>query len=174
MLHASTLHGVSHDQGRRHGNGVVYLPIDRRGARRSHHGWAGPEMRRLFCCPTASAGGGPIVTLGSNTSRKSAAVSRSIVYIVDDDAALRDALGNLFRSVGLHAELFASAGDFLLGTLSETPSCLVLDVRLPGVSGLEFQGQLAKCGIQMPIVFMTGHGDIPMSVRAMKAGAIDF
>jgi len=94
--------------------------------------------------------------------------------IVDDDEDMRDALANLFGSVGLEVVVFGSAQELLAATLPETPSCLVLDIRLPGVSGLEFQGQLAKLGIDLPIVFMTGHGDIPMSVRAMKAGAVDF
>jgi FixJ family two-component response regulator len=97
-----------------------------------------------------------------------------IVYIVDDDALVRDALSRLFRSVGLQAHLFGSAQDLLQSKLAENASCLVLDVRLPGVSGLDFQSELAKANIHMPIIFMTGHGDIPMSVRAMKAGAIDF
>jgi FixJ family two-component response regulator len=96
------------------------------------------------------------------------------VYVIDDDAALRDALSSLFRSVGLQVQPFASASELLQFKCPETPSCLVLDIRLPGVSGLDFQAHLAKAGIHMPIVFMTGHGDIPMSVRAMKAGAIDF
>ncbi|HTJ92984.1 MAG TPA: response regulator [Pararobbsia sp.] len=97
-----------------------------------------------------------------------------IVFVVDDDRSLREALGSLFRSVGLRVEAYASAPDLLRHTLPDVPSCLVLDVRLPGLSGLEFQTQLAKADIQLPIIFMTGHGDIPMTVRAMKAGAIDF
>ena len=97
-----------------------------------------------------------------------------IVYIVDDDASVRDALGGLFRSVGLQVQLFGSARELLQSKLAETASCLVLDIRLPGVSGLDFQSELAKANIQTPIIFMTGHGDIPMSVQAMKAGAIDF
>ena len=97
-----------------------------------------------------------------------------IVYIVDDDADLRDALSNLFRSVGLPVGVFGSATEFMESQLAEVPSCLVLDIRLPGVSGLDFQTQLIRAGIGMPIVFMTGHADVPMSVRAMKAGAIDF
>jgi FixJ family two-component response regulator len=96
------------------------------------------------------------------------------VIIVDDDADLRDALGNLFRSVGLDVSAFGSAAELLQARLPDVPSCLVLDIRLPGVSGLEFQGQLLRLGMHLPIVFMTGHGDIPMSVRAMKAGAVDF
>ena len=96
------------------------------------------------------------------------------VFIVDDDPSLREALGNLFRSVGMRVEAFASAAEFLARPPAEGESCLVLDVRLPGVSGLEFQGQLARAGNAIPIVYMTGHGDVPMSVRAMKAGAVDF
>lgn len=96
------------------------------------------------------------------------------VIIVDDDDDMRGALANLFNSVGLEAVVFGSAQELLAAKFPETPSCLVLDIRLPGISGLEFQGQLAKLGIDVPIVFMTGHGDIPMSVRAMKAGAVDF
>jgi FixJ family two-component response regulator len=97
-----------------------------------------------------------------------------LVFVVDDDASVRDALSSLFRSVGLQVELFGSAPEFLQRKLPDVASCLVLDIRLPGVSGLEFQSQLAKAKNQIPIIFMTGHGDIPMSVRAMKAGASDF
>jgi FixJ family two-component response regulator len=96
------------------------------------------------------------------------------VIIIDDDDAVREALSSLFRSVGLQVKLFASAPEFLQGKLSDGPSCMVLDVRLPGLSGLDFQTELARRNIQIPIVFMTGHGDIPMSVRAMKAGAVEF
>ena len=102
------------------------------------------------------------------------AEAQSLVFVVDDDAPLRTALGSLIRSVGLKVELFASASEFLNGKLPKVPSCLVLDVRLPGVSGLDFQTELAKANIQIPIIFMTGHGDIPMSVKAMKAGAVEF
>ena len=107
-------------------------------------------------------------------SSGNSAAPQSIVYVIDDDVALRDALSSLFRSVGLHVELFGSASEFLKKKLPDIPSCLVLDIRLPGVSGLDFQAQLAKSNILMPIIFITGHGDVPMSVRAMKAGAIDF
>jgi FixJ family two-component response regulator len=100
--------------------------------------------------------------------------SQSIVFVVDDDAAVRDAMGRLFRSVGLRAEAFASASEFLQRKPADVPCCLVLDVRLPGVSGLDFQSELAKADIRIPIIFMTGHGDIPMTVKAMKAGAIEF
>jgi FixJ family two-component response regulator len=96
------------------------------------------------------------------------------VFVVDDDGALREALASLFRSVGLQARTFASAGEFLQAKLPDSPTCLVLDVRLPGLSGLDFQAELAKANIDIPIVFMTGHGDIPMTVRAMKAGAVEF
>jgi FixJ family two-component response regulator len=97
-----------------------------------------------------------------------------VVLVVDDDASMRDAMQRLFRSVGLHTEVFDSAAAFLQTKLADVPSCLVLDVRLPGLSGLDFQTELAKANIQIPIVFMTGHGDIPMTVQAMKAGAIEF
>lgn len=100
--------------------------------------------------------------------------SKATVFVVDDDASLREALTDLFGSVGLSAVPFASAGAFLESKLPDTPSCLVLDIRLPGLSGLDFQAQLAAANINIPIIIMTGYGDIPMSVRAMKAGAIDF
>src|SRR3954452_8204691 len=100
--------------------------------------------------------------------------SEAIVFVVDDDPSMRKALSNLFRSVGLRAEVFGSARELLESELPEVASCLVLDIRLPGPSGLDFQAELAKANIQIPIIFMTGHGDIPMSVRAMKGGAIDF
>jgi FixJ family two-component response regulator len=103
-----------------------------------------------------------------------AAAEQQTVFVIDDDAALREALASLFRSVGLHAKTFASAPEFLEAKLPDAPSCLVLDVRLPGPSGLDFQAELAKANIDIPIVFMTGHGDIPMTVRAMKAGAVEF
>src|SRR3954452_20983659 len=98
----------------------------------------------------------------------------SVVIIVDDDAGIRASLDSLFRSVGLETRLFASPAELLGGSLPDRPGCIVLDVRLPGVSGLDLQGQLVRQGIRHPIIFMTGHGDIPMSVRAMKAGAVDF
>jgi FixJ family two-component response regulator len=96
------------------------------------------------------------------------------VFVVDDDRSVRDALSSLFRSVGLRVETFASVAELLQSKLPNVASCLVLDVRLPGVSGLEFQTELAKSDIRIPIIFITGHGDIPMSVKAMKAGAVDF
>jgi FixJ family two-component response regulator len=100
--------------------------------------------------------------------------AKSIVFVVDDDASMREGMRLLFRSVGLHAQVFASAAEFLQSNLADVPCCLVLDVRLPGLSGLDFQTELARANIQIPIVFMTGHGDIPMTVKAMKAGAIEF
>jgi FixJ family two-component response regulator len=99
---------------------------------------------------------------------------QQMVFVVDDDESMRVALGYLFQSMNLPVKVFSSAADLLKGKLPDIASCLVLDIRLPGVSGLEFQDVLAKEGIHIPIVFMTGHGDIPMSVRAMKAGAVDF
>ena len=99
---------------------------------------------------------------------------RSTVLVVDDDASVRAALNDLFQSVGLPVEVFASTQEFLKNRRPEGPGCLVLDVRLPGKSGLDFQRELNAANINLPIVFLTGHGDIPMSVRAMKAGAVEF
>ncbi|MBZ5574232.1 MAG: response regulator [Acidobacteriia bacterium] len=97
-----------------------------------------------------------------------------VVYVIDDDASVRQALRSLLRSVDLDAEIFGTPHEFLQGTRSVAPSCLVLDVRLPGKNGLDFQLELVKANIHIPIVFITAHGDIPMSVRAMKAGAVEF
>ena len=99
---------------------------------------------------------------------------KPIVFVVDDDFSMRQALARLLRSVDLDVEAFGSTVDMLRHDFPDVPSCLVLDVRLPGLSGLDFQGELLKAGITIPIIFMTGHGDIPMSVKAMKAGAVDF
>jgi FixJ family two-component response regulator len=96
------------------------------------------------------------------------------VFVVDDDASVRDAVSRLIASVGLRAETYGSTREFLDGKRPDGPACLVLDVRLPDVSGLEFQRELADAGILIPVIFITGHGDIPMSVRAMKAGAVEF
>ena len=98
----------------------------------------------------------------------------AVVFVIDDDEDLRDGLSNLLRTVDLQVKGFASATDFLKSRLPDAPSCLVLDVRLPGISGLDFQSELVSKNIGMPIVFMSAHGDIPMTVRAMKAGAVEF
>jgi FixJ family two-component response regulator len=98
----------------------------------------------------------------------------AIVYVIDDDVSIREMLGSLFRSIGLRVEMFGAAAELLHSPLPDVASCLVLDVRLPGLSGLDLQAELASANIHTPIIFMTGHGDIPMSVRAMKAGAVDF
>jgi FixJ family two-component response regulator len=110
------------------------------------------------------------VTDGSKSQRD----PERVVFIIDDDVAMRETLSSLFRSVGLRVELFGSTREFVQIKVPDAASCLVLDVRLPGLSGLDFQAELAKGDIRIPIIFMTGHGDIPMSVQAMKAGAIDF
>jgi FixJ family two-component response regulator len=99
---------------------------------------------------------------------------KAIVFVVDDDASVREGLGSLIRSAGLKVETFASAQEFLASSRAEAPSCLVLDVRLPGLSGLDLQKRMAEVNIEIPIVFITGHGDVPTSVRAMKAGAVEF
>jgi FixJ family two-component response regulator len=100
--------------------------------------------------------------------------AEAMVFVVDDDVGTRESLKNLIRSVGLRVEAFASAQDFLRSTRPDAPGCLVLDVRLPGLSGLDLQKRMAEVELAIPIVFITGHGDIPMSVRAMKAGAVEF
>jgi FixJ family two-component response regulator len=99
---------------------------------------------------------------------------RAVVFVIDDDASTRDALQSLVRSVGLEVHSFGSTAEFLQSKRPDAPGCLVLDVRLPGASGLDFQHELASSNIHLPIIFITGYGDIPMSVRAMKAGAVEF
>jgi FixJ family two-component response regulator len=103
-----------------------------------------------------------------------APTAQPVVFVIDDDASVRTAISSLIRSVGLQAEVFASVSEFLAHKRSSATSCLILDIRLPGVSGLEFQSELAKDNAQIPIIFITGHGDIPMTVKAMKAGAVEF
>jgi len=100
--------------------------------------------------------------------------ARPTIFVVDDDDSVRDAISNLLESVGLRAKVFASTEAFWKAPRPEAPSCLVLDVRLPGASGLEFQEMLSKNGVSIPIIFITAHGDVPMTSRAMKAGAIEF
>jgi FixJ family two-component response regulator len=117
------------------------------------------------------AGENPVI---ERSARQPATAEQPIVFVVDDDESVREALRSLFRSISLRVETFGSAADFLRSELPQVASCLVLDVRLPGVSGLDFQAELAKANIHIPVIFMTGHGDIPMSVQAMKAGAVDF
>jgi FixJ family two-component response regulator len=99
---------------------------------------------------------------------------RAVVFVVDDDPSMRRSLETLLRSVGLDVQLFSSAQEFMQAERPDVPGCLVLDVRLPGMSGLAFQEELAKAGVALPVIFITGHGDVPMTVRAMKAGAAEF
>jgi FixJ family two-component response regulator len=103
-----------------------------------------------------------------------ASADKPVVFVIDDDESMRRGLTNLFESVGLRVEVFGSASELLQRKLPDVASCLVLDIRLPGMSGLDFQTKLDKASIHIPIIFMTGHGDIPMTVKAMKAGAVDF
>lgn len=98
----------------------------------------------------------------------------AIVFVIDDDESMREALRSLIRSVGLSVQTFASAHEFLQSKRPDAPACLILDVRMPGLSGLDLQRELSEANIHIPIIFITGHGDIPMSVRAMKAGAVEF
>jgi FixJ family two-component response regulator len=99
---------------------------------------------------------------------------RAVVFVIDDDASTRRSLDTLLRSVGLDVHVFSSAQEFMQAKRTDAPGCLVLDVRLPGMSGLTFQQELARAGVALPIIFLTGHGDVPMTVRAMKAGAVEF
>lgn len=108
------------------------------------------------------------------SSAQSATSTEPCIYVVDDDQSVRDALSSLFRSVGYKVQLYGATADFMQAKRGDGNSCLVLDIRLPGVSGLDLQTHLNREQIPIPVIFMTGHGDIPMSVRAMKAGAIDF
>jgi len=114
------------------------------------------------------------VTGRPTSPRDLAHAEEPIVFVIDDDASMREALRGLLRSVGLQVEVFGSAHEFLESKLPDVASCLLLDIRLPRLSGLDFQAELIEAGIHIPIIFMTGHGDIPMSVKAMKAGAVDF
>jgi FixJ family two-component response regulator len=134
-----------------------------------------PRARGLRCSSvgTASAGEDTLVTQ-RRPSEPTDVPETPVVLVVDDDPSLREALGRLFRSVNLESKLFPSVAELLLHKFPDVPCCLVLDIRLPGVSGLDFQTQLANSDIHVPIIMMTGHGDIPMSVRAMKGGAVDF
>ena len=100
--------------------------------------------------------------------------NRAVVHVVDDDASLCGALESLFESVGLDTVTYGAARDFLNASLADQPGCIVIDIRLPDMSGLEFQGQLTQLGVHLPVIMMTGYGDIPMTVRAMKRGAMDF
>ena len=100
--------------------------------------------------------------------------TKALVFVVDDDPSMRRSLDTLLRSIGLDVQLFSSAQEFMPAKRPDLPGCIVLDVRLPGMSGLTFQEELAKSGIALPVIFITGHGDVPMTVRAMKAGAVEF
>jgi FixJ family two-component response regulator len=114
------------------------------------------------------------MTEHAKSSQEPAGIDQPIVVVIDDDVSVRRALSNLFQSVGLKVEVFGSAPEMLQSKLPDVPGCLVLDIRLPGLSGLDLQTELADANIHIPIIFMTGHGDIPMTVRAMKGGAVDF
>jgi FixJ family two-component response regulator len=111
--------------------------------------------------------------MGTNAVTKSEA-QQSVIYVVDDDQDVREGLECLFQSVGLNSRTFGSATEFLSAKLPDAASCLILDVRLPGLSGLDFQAELARANMNIPVIFITGHGDIPMTVKAMKGGAVEF
>src|SRR5215813_1758739 len=159
----ATVPGVGHDAPRRIGHGAVDKPIDYPVARGASLGDAECQLR------------GP-VSVRRARGERSAAMSGedSLVYIVDDDPSMREALTRLLSTVGLRAETFKTPQEFLHAKRSDAPSCLVLDVRLPGSSGLDLQRELANTDPPIQIVFITAHGDIPMTVQALKAGAVDF
>src|SRR5881628_423022 len=142
---------------------------DSRSAARSSRPTAGGSGRR----PTMAGGNIPVCPAG-RSGEVVMTTSDAVVFVVDDDAAMRRSLENLLRSVGLRVAAFASTQDFLSSKRPASPACLVLDVRLPGASGLELQKGMAGTEHEIPIIFITGHGDIPMSVQAMKAGAVGF
>lgn len=149
----------------------AWLVFCRHGCNSHHHGFAWGSCVLTALPPTRMAN-----TAGmANPDRQAAPTEAdATVIVIDDDPGLREALGGLLRSVGLRARLLASVPEFLKSGRPKGPTCLVLDVRLPGRSGLDFQRELAAAGIRLPIIFVTGHGDIPMSVQAMKGGAIEF
>jgi FixJ family two-component response regulator len=134
----------------------------------------GAGLRQLPQRMSRSTVWGGMVKQRNSSEKPVGSTDQSTVFVVDDDASMRQALARLFHSVELRVEVFASAPEFLRSERRDVPSCLVLDVRLPGLGGLDFQAELMKADVRIPIVFITGHGDIPMSVRAMKAGAVDF
>jgi FixJ family two-component response regulator len=107
-------------------------------------------------------------------TQAAAGADQAVVFVIDDDPSVRGALDDLLASIGLEVQSFGSTQEFLQSKRPDAPGCLVLDIRMPGLSGLDFQHEMVKLNIQLPIIFITGHGDIPMSVRAMKAGAIEF
>jgi len=135
-------------------------------------GIAQPRLKNDLPLHPASEGSRGVMS--RDAPARATAATKPIVFVVDDDPSVCEALSSLFRSVGLRVELFGSAAEFLQRQTPDSASCLVLDIRLPGVGGLDFQHQLLKANIRIPIIFVTGHGDVPMSVRAMKAGAVDF
>jgi FixJ family two-component response regulator len=128
----------------------------------------------MCAIPNEARGAVVLFTLPFYKRERIMEVTQATVFVVDDNEPVREAIKSLVESTGLRAETFESTEDFLLHSFPDGPRCLVLDVRLPGVSGLDFQNQLARANIRIPIVFITGHGDIPMTVRAMKAGAVEF
>jgi FixJ family two-component response regulator len=156
------------------GMGISILPFDRGSPRGTSVGFPQRGARCDVSIYPAIVSGGCVVTERPNPSHEPVSAKGPIVFVVEDDSSIRKALTNLFQSVGLEVEVFGSASEMLQSKLPNVASCLVLDVRLPGLSGLDFQTELAWANIQIPIIFMTGHGDIPMSVRAMKGGAVDF
>ena len=157
----AVVYAFFHDQAGRHWNGFVHQPLHHRGARRPPLDGGEPAAWR--CISFRPAG---------RANRMSA--SECIVFVIDDDPLVRESVADLLNSAGFTVQTFGSATEFVQRQRPDIPACLILDVELPGLSGLDLQAELAKAGIEMSIVFLTGHGDIPMSVRAIKAGAVEF
>ena len=157
------LRAVRYKKTKRDGYGAIYQPLDHRSAWRPHLGISGRSPWR-----------GVSIHPADRDCRYRMNEEQPVVIVVDDDPAIRKAIDRLLRSVGLRVELFESAQEFRQSNRPDAPSCIVLDVRLPGQSGLNLQRDLAAADIRFPVIFITAHGDIPMSVRAMKAGAVEF
>src|SRR5262249_55349457 len=166
------------DEERGHGAGAVHRPVARRSSRRTHPGRE--QSRRRGDLPDHAAHESsttePGITQHTESARRSQRMTPStpIIHVVDDDDSLRTAVTRLLRAAGYEVRSHASAGEFLLARQANTPGCVVLDIRMPGPSGLDLQEAFGKLDDALPIIFLTGYGDIPMSVRAMKAGPVDF
>ncbi|RML49573.1 LuxR family DNA-binding response regulator [Pseudomonas amygdali pv. morsprunorum] len=168
--HRPAVRCLLHHQARGDGDWSGDQPVDHRGPRRTHLGHAQPVDRCYVSLHAAHRKNGNLMTTLAAASQ----AEEPIIYVIDDDLSVRSSLEDLLASVGLRSLLFGSTKEFMEASRPDAPGCLILDIRMPGMSGLDFQEHMAKSGIFLPVIFITGHGDIPMSVRAMKAGAIEF
>ncbi|RMO65546.1 Two-component DNA-binding response regulator [Pseudomonas syringae pv. aptata] len=168
--HPSVVRRVLHHQGGRHGDRSGDQSFDHRSSWRAHLGHAQPCNRCYVSLHPAHRKDGNLMSTAATASP----TEEPIIYVLDDDLSVRSSLEDLLASVGLRSMLFGSTREFLDTPRPDAPGCLILDIRMPGMSGLDFQEHMARSGISLPVIFITGHGDIPMSVRAMKAGAVEF